>query len=120
MESFHTCNFDEHEVLESMYEEHVIGHGVSGTMYQIQLRNGESVDVKKLWTCKNGRHGRQGPIDRELKIEVETLGTIRHKNIVKIYCYFSNEDSNMLVYEYMPNENLWESLYGGKRGTNLD
>lgn len=120
MKSFHKLNFDEHEVLESMDEEHVIGHGGSGTVYRIQLSNGESVAVKKLWTCKNGRHGGHGPIDRELKAEVETLGTIRHKNIVKLYCYFSNGDSNMLVYEYMPNGNLWESLHGGNRGTNLD
>lgn len=120
MKSFHKLNFDEHEVLESMDEEHIIGHGGSGTVYRIQLSNGESVAVKKLWTCKSGRHGGQSVIDRELKAEVETLGTIRHKNIVKLYCYFSNGDSNMLVYEYMPNGNLWESLHGGNSGVNLD
>lgn len=120
MKSFHKLNFDEHEVLESMDEEHLIGHGGSGKVYRIQLSNGESVAVKKLRTCKNGRHGGQNLIDRELKAEVETLGTIRHKNIVKLYCYFSNGDSNMLVYEYMPNGNLWESLHEGNRGSNLD
>lgn len=120
MKSFHKLNFDEHEVLESMDEEHIIGHGGSGTVYRIQLSNGESVAVKKLWTCKNGHHGGQGLINRELKAEVETLGTIRHRNIVKLYCYFSNGDSNMLVYEYMPNGNLWESLHVGNRGASLD
>eukprot|EP01018_Ginkgo_biloba_P002124 Gb_06320 [translate_table: standard] len=116
MKSFHKLNFDEHEVLESMDEEHVIGHGGSGTVYRIGLSNGESVAVKKLWTCKNA-HATQGL--RELKAEVETLGTIRHKNIVKLYCCFSKADSNLLVYEYMPNGNLWESLHGS-RGRTVD
>ena len=41
--------------------------------------------------------------DRELRTEVETLGSIRHKNIVKLYCCYSGADCNLLVYEYMPN-----------------
>jgi Leucine-rich repeat (LRR) protein len=50
--------------------------------------------------------------DRELRTEVETLGSIRHKNIVKLYCCYSGADCNLLVYEYMPNGNLWEALHG--------
>ena len=50
--------------------------------------------------------------DRELRTEVETLASIRHKNIVKLYCCYSGADCNLLVYEYMPNGNLWEALHG--------
>jgi len=48
MKSFHKLNFDEHEVLESMDEEHVIGHGGSNIVYRLQLSNRESIAVKKL------------------------------------------------------------------------
>ncbi|GLJ30440.1 hypothetical protein SUGI_0602580 [Cryptomeria japonica] len=114
IKSFHKLTFDEHEVLEAMDEEHVIGQGGSGTVYRIELSNGESVAVKKLRSCKNSSiPDNYDPRVRErLKAEVETLGTIRHKNIVKLYCCFTNGDSNMLVYEYMPNGNLWDALHG--------
>ena len=52
-------------------------------------------------------------LDKALKSEVETLGSIRHKNIVKLYCYFSSLDCSLLVYEYMPNGNLWDALHKG-------
>ncbi|KAF2538830.1 hypothetical protein F2Q68_00021018 [Brassica cretica] len=48
-----------------------------------------------------------------LKTEVETLGSIRHKNIVKLFSYFSSLDCSLLVYEYMPNGNLWDALHKG-------
>jgi hypothetical protein len=37
-------------------------------------------------------------------MEVDTLVSIRHKNIVKllIYCCYSSVDCNLLVYDYMP------------------
>ncbi|KAI3784235.1 hypothetical protein L1987_43330 [Smallanthus sonchifolius] len=53
-------------------------------------------------------------MNRELKTEVETSGNIRHKNIVKLYFYLSGLDCNLLVYEYMPNGNLWDALHRGK------
>eukprot|EP01018_Ginkgo_biloba_P041207 Gb_31113 [translate_table: standard] len=76
------------------------------------------VAVKQLWT-NNRAHTGGALRDYGLKAEVETLGTIRHKNIVKLYCFFSNGDSNLLVYEYMPNGNLWDALHE-TNGRNLD
>lgn len=48
-----------------------------------------------------------------MNTEVETLGNIRHKNRVKLYSYFSNFDCHVLVYDYMPNGNLWDALHKG-------
>jgi serine/threonine protein kinase len=39
-------------------------------------------------------------------MEVETLVSIRHKNIVKLYCCYSSVGCNLLVYEYMPNKTI--------------
>lgn len=44
-------------------------------------------------------------------MEVEILGSIRHKNIVKLYCCISSTNSHLLVYEYMKNGSLWDRLH---------
>jgi Leucine-rich repeat (LRR) protein len=116
--SFHKLSFDQHEIVEALIDKNIVGHGGSGTVYKIELSNGEMVAVKKLWTRKTkDRVNPASPgspvLDRELKTEVETLGSIRHKNIVKLYCCYSRNDSNLLVYEYMPNGNLWDALHNG-------
>ncbi|TKW29813.1 hypothetical protein SEVIR_3G420100v4 [Setaria viridis] len=123
--SFHKLSFDQHEILEALIDKNIVGHGGSGTVYKIELSSGELVAVKKLWVSAARRTKQQHDVqvltsttssgwlgDRELRTEVETLGSIRHKNIVKLYCCYSGADSNLLVYEYMPNGNLWEALHG--------
>ncbi|KAK3140322.1 hypothetical protein QOZ80_5AG0399350 [Eleusine coracana subsp. coracana] len=133
--SFHKLTFDQHEIVEALVDKNIVGHGGSGTVYKIELSSGELVAVKKLWVSTSAAaRGRRGvPTntnhhhhtnktnsnntttwlgDRELRTEVETLGSIRHKNIVKLYCCYAGADSNLLVYEYMPNGNLWEALHG--------
>ncbi|VAI26470.1 unnamed protein product [Triticum turgidum subsp. durum] len=134
--SFHKLNFDQHEIVEALIDKNIVGHGGSGTVYKIELSSGELVAVKKLWVSSSkskqqrqkqhqhrghghGRgYGGGGEEDdsRELRTEVETLGSIRHKNIVKLYCCYSGADCNLLVYEYMPNGNLWDALHGGAGG----
>ncbi|XP_076887517.1 receptor protein-tyrosine kinase CEPR1-like [Bidens hawaiensis] len=116
MKSFHRISFDQDEILEAMIDKNVVGHGGSGTVYKIDLGNGEVVAVKRLWSqkMKDEYFDDQQIMNRELKTEVETLGNIRHKNIVKLYCYFSGFECNLLVYEYMPNGNLWDALHRGK------
>ncbi|KAM0034213.1 putative protein kinase RLK-Pelle-LRR-XI-1 family [Helianthus debilis subsp. tardiflorus] len=116
VKSFHRISFDQDEIVEAMIDKNVVGHGGSGTVYKIDLSNGEVVAVKRLWSqkVKDESSDDQQIMNRELKTEVETLGNIRHKNIVKLYCYFSGFDCNLLVYEYMPNGNLWDALHRGK------
>ncbi|KAG8049364.1 hypothetical protein GUJ93_ZPchr0009g1827 [Zizania palustris] len=116
--SFHKLSFDQHEIVEALIDKNIVGHGGSGTVYKIELNSGELVAVKKLWMSRRSKQehhgsGGGGCLDRELRTEVETLGSIRHKNIVKLYCCYSGADSNLLVYEYMPNGNLWDALHGG-------
>ncbi|CAN1156783.1 Receptor protein-tyrosine kinase CEPR1 [Linum perenne] len=116
VKSFHRISFDQREILEAMVDKNIVGHGGSGTVYKIELSSGEVVAVKRLWSKRSkdsASEDVQLVLDKELKTEVETLGSIRHKNIVKLYCYFSGLDVNLLVYEYMPNGNLWDAIHKG-------
>lgn len=46
-------------------------------------------------------------LEKEFQAEVMTLSRIKHLNIVKLMCCISNEDSKLLVYEYMENGSLY-------------
>ncbi|XP_039023366.1 receptor protein-tyrosine kinase CEPR1-like [Hibiscus syriacus] len=116
VKSFHRICFDHHEIIEAMVDKNIVGHGGSGTVYRIELRSGDVVAVKKLWSKASKDSGLEDQLilDKGLKTEVETLGSIRHKNIVKLYSCFSSLDCDLLVYEYMLNGNLWDALHNGR------
>lgn len=116
IKSFHKITFDRQEILEALVDKNIVGHGGSGTVYKVDLSSGQEVAVKKLWTRKTKYPQTEDQLflDKELKTEVQTLGSIRHKNIVKLYSYCSSWDLNLLVYEYMPNGNLWDALHRGR------
>ena len=48
---------------------------------------------------------------------METLGNIRHRNIVKLLCCCSKSGSNLLVYEFMLNGSVGDILHSTKSGT---
>ncbi|XP_058095781.1 receptor-like protein kinase HSL1 [Magnolia sinica] len=120
--SFHKLGFSEYEILDCLDEDNVIGSGASGKVYKAVLSNGETVAVKKLWgTSKKGgdedvEDGRRRISDDGFEAEVNTLGKIRHKNIVKLWCCCTTRDSKLLVYEYMPNGSLGDLLHSCKGG----
>ncbi|KAG2403473.1 L-type lectin-domain containing receptor [Vigna angularis] len=83
-----------------------LGQGGFGTVYKGLLENKE-VAVKRV--SKNSRQGKQ-----EFLAEVTTIGSLHHRNLVKLtgWCYENRE--LLLVYEFMPNGSLDKYLFGDK------
>ncbi|CAK7347333.1 unnamed protein product [Dovyalis caffra] len=121
LKSFHVLTFTEDEILDSIKQENLIGKGGSGHVYKVALANGKELAVKHIWTTnstslKKSRSttpilGKDTGKSKEFDAEVETLSSIRHVNVVKLYCSITSEDSSLLVYEYMPNGSLWDRLH---------
>lgn len=113
--SFQRFGFNEEDVFASLTESNLIGVGGSGKVYRVVLKTGQTVAVKKL----SGVH-QQAETEGVFRSEVETLGRIRHSNIVKLLFTCVGEDFRVLVYEYMENGSLGDMLHEGKGGLTLD
>jgi Leucine-rich repeat (LRR) protein len=77
----------------------IIGDGGFGTVYKATLSDGRIVAIKKL-----GASTTQGT--REFLAEMETLGKVKHQNLVPLLGYCSFGEEKLLVYEYMVNGSL--------------
>ncbi|PIA37584.1 hypothetical protein AQUCO_03000269v1 [Aquilegia coerulea] len=108
--AFQKLEFGSNDILECLKENNIIGRGGAGIVYKGVMPNGEQVAVKKLLRISNGSSH-----DNGFSAEIRTLGRIRHRNIVRLQAFCSNKETNLLVYEYMPNGSLGEILHG-KRG----
>ncbi|KAJ6834405.1 putative serine/threonine-protein kinase [Iris pallida] len=86
-------------------DENVIGEGGYGIVYHGVLADNSQIAVKNLL---NNR----GQAEREFKVEVEAIGRVRHKNLVRLLGYCAEGAHRMLVYEYVDNGNLEQWLHG--------
>ncbi|KAL6503310.1 CBL-interacting serine threonine-protein kinase 1-like [Orobanche gracilis] len=84
----------------------VIGEGGYGIVYRGQLVNGTIVAVKRLLN-------NLGQAEKEFRVEVEAIGHVRHKNLVRLLGYCIEGTHRLLVYEYVNNGNLEQWLHGG-------
>ncbi|XP_057969094.1 putative receptor-like protein kinase At1g80870 [Malania oleifera] len=81
----------------------LIGKGGSGTVYFGILRDGKSVAIKKLDASLSA--------EREFQNEVQILSGLKSPFLVTLLGYCVGKCKRLLVYEYMPNRSLQESLF---------
>ncbi|XP_065851866.1 probable receptor-like protein kinase At2g42960 [Euphorbia lathyris] len=88
--------------------ENILGEGGYGVVYKGRLINGTEVAVKKLLN-------NLGQAEKEFRVEVEAIGHVRHKNLVRLLGFCIEGVHRMLVYEYVNNGNLEQWLHGAMR-----
>ncbi|XAR56215.1 Non-specific serine/threonine protein kinase [Bertholletia excelsa] len=89
-----------------------IGSGGYGKVYRGTLPTGQLLAIKR---AQQG--SMQGGL--EFKTEIELLSRVHHKNVVSLIGFCFEQGEQMLVYEYIANGTLKESL-SGKSGIRLD
>ncbi|BFG29752.1 hypothetical protein CerSpe_160260 [Prunus speciosa] len=89
-----------------------VGAGGYGKVYRGILPTGQMVAIKRA--KRDSMQG--GP---EFTAEVELLSRVHHKNLVSLVGFCLEQGEQILVYEYVPNGDLLDSL-SGKSGIRLD
>jgi serine/threonine protein kinase len=102
--------------LSRLTENNVIGSGGSGRVYRVAINHSHDVvAVKRFWSNKK----LEEELKREFFAEVRILSSIQHSNIVKLLCCISNDNSKLLVYEYLENHSLDQWLHGKSRASTI-
>ncbi|GMI84735.1 L-type lectin receptor kinase VIII.1 [Hibiscus trionum] len=82
----------------------IIGHGAFGTVYKgILSDNGDIVAVKR---CSHSSQGKA-----EFLSELSIIGTLRHRNLVRLQGWCHEKGEILLVYDLMLNGSLDKALY---------
>ncbi|XP_064977317.1 putative receptor protein kinase ZmPK1 [Musa acuminata AAA Group] len=82
----------------------VVGTGGSGAVYKAALDDERVVAVKKLEDVIEG--------EEEFKAELNLIGRIYHKNLVRMFGFCSERSHRLLVSEFVENGSLDKALFG--------
>ncbi|XP_030538357.2 receptor-like protein kinase 7 isoform X2 [Rhodamnia argentea] len=125
MKPYRVLSFTQREIIDHVRTENLIGRGGSGNVYKVVLGNGKELAVKHIWASSSGSlrsHrsslailSKKSTGTPEYDAEVAALSSIRHVNVVKLYCSITSEDSHLLVYEYLPNGSVWDRLHESQK-----
>ncbi|CAL4978674.1 unnamed protein product [Urochloa decumbens] len=85
-----------------------LGEGGFGSVFRGTMPGPEptAIGVKRL----KGR----GHADKQFRAEVQTVGVVKHTNLVRLLGFCVKGDMRLLVYEYMPNGSLDSHLFSEK------
>ncbi|GMY08750.1 putative serine/threonine-protein kinase [Fagus crenata] len=84
-----------------------IGAGGFGSVYKGKLQDGKVVAVKMLSVESSQGH-------KEFMSEIASLSNISHENLVKLHGGCIDGPCKILVYDYMENNSLAQTLLGGE------
>ncbi|WCJ35470.1 Leucine-rich repeat protein kinase family protein [Euphorbia peplus] len=87
----------------------LLGRGTIGTTYKAVLDNRLIVTVKRLDGSKLA-----GSSVEMFERHMESVGGLRHPNLVPLRAHFQARDERLLVYDYQPNGSLFSLIHGSK------
>lgn len=93
---------------EDFFPGNKIGEGGFGSVYKGTLKNGTKVAIKVL-----SSESTQGA--REFLSEITAISDIVHENLVKLYGVCMEGKTRILVYNYLENNSLAQTLLGANR-----
>ncbi|XP_016504108.1 cold-responsive protein kinase 1 [Nicotiana tabacum] len=83
-----------------------IGEGGFGSVYKGRLRSGKMAAIKVL-----SSESKQGV--KEFLTEIKVISDVEHENLVKLYGCCIEDDHRILIYNYLENNSLAQTLLGG-------
>ncbi|XP_028804015.1 MDIS1-interacting receptor like kinase 2-like [Neltuma alba] len=104
------------EATKEFDERYLVGKGGQGSVYRAELPTGDVVAVKKLHSMPSGEITNH----KAFTSEIQALTEIKHRNIVKLYGFYSNSQFSILVYEFLEGGNLDNILKNEKQATEFD
>ncbi|CAA7057129.1 unnamed protein product [Microthlaspi erraticum] len=93
-------------------EDRIIGRGGFGNVFRGSISSSTS-DQNQIAVKKITPNSMQGV--REFIAEIESLGNLSHKNLVKLQGWCKHKLELLIVYDYIPNGSLESLLYGVPR-----
>lgn len=88
---------------DNFHKDNIIGGSRTGTMYRAMLPNAQFLIVKRL---QDSQHQK-----KEFASEMNTLGSLKHRNLVPLLGFCEAGKERLLVYEYMENGSLYDQLH---------
>ncbi|KAK4344469.1 hypothetical protein RND71_034645 [Anisodus tanguticus] len=83
-----------------------VGEGGFGSVYKGRLKSGKMAAIKVL-----SSESKQGV--REFLTEIKVISDVDHENLVKLYGCCIEDDHRILIYNYLENNSLAQTLLGG-------
>ncbi|KAG4162324.1 hypothetical protein ERO13_D01G109600v2 [Gossypium hirsutum] len=88
----------------------LLGRGTMGSTYKAVLDNRLIVTVKRLDYVKLAGTTNEEAFEQHM----ESVGGLRHPNLVPLRAYFQAREERLLIYDYQPNGSLFSLIHGSK------
>lgn len=102
------------EATENLNERYVVGRGAHGVVYRASVSPGNDFAVKKFIVAKN----KGGSLS--MVREIQTIGKVKHRNLVKLEDFWLRKDYGLILYKYMQNGSLHDVLHAENRAQSLN